>query len=196
MLYTLNLYFFYFYGIIQLDINVRCDKMHKVKCRVCGQFFDADAEEYIMPSKNFYYHIKCYNDWRNIDFSEDDEWIDRIYDFIAHDLKKSYDYHKCETQRKKFLKDNKFTNKGMYFALKYFYEIKNNDWEKGYKGIGIIPYIYNESTNFWINQEIENNGIIKRIEENAKNRVRDEDLKIIFKEKNKLNNNKWDLSNI
>ena len=30
----------------------------------------------------------------------------------------------CEAQRKKFVTQNKFTNKGIYFALKYFMKLK------------------------------------------------------------------------
>ena len=37
------------------------------------------------------------------------------------------------------------TAKGMYFALKYFYEIKKGDVSKSENGIGIIPHIYEDS---------------------------------------------------
>ena len=150
---------------------------HMVMCRVCHERFDCEKEEFVMPSKNFYYHKKCYESWRASDLNnaEDEAWIDRIYDFIAHDLKQSYDWHKCEVQRERFTKQNGFTNKGIYFTLKYFYEIKGGDWKKGYEGIGIVPYIYKEATEYWVNRERRENGIMKAIEEQIKNRVRDDD---------------------
>jgi hypothetical protein len=71
----------------------------------------------------------------------------------------------CEAQRKKFLKENRFTNKGIYFTLKYFYEIKHNAWDKGNGGIGIVPYVYKEATEYWTDQEWKKRGFLKAIEE-------------------------------
>ena len=56
------------------------------------------------------------------------------------------------------------TNKGILFALKYFYEIKHGDWEKGHGGIGIIPFIYNDSCAYWAARERKSSGIIAEIE--------------------------------
>ena len=46
-------------------------KQHIVKCRICGQEFDTntltEGEDWIMPSKNWYYHVKCYTDWKVAD---------------------------------------------------------------------------------------------------------------------------------
>ena len=94
----------------------------------------------------------------------DEEYKAYIYDFISRDLKVSYNYHMCEAQREKFVKEGK-TNKGIFFALKYFYEVKHNDWEKGHGGLGIIPYIYNESCEYWVAQERKTNGIVRMIEQ-------------------------------
>ena len=138
-------------------------------CRTCKKYFDIDStpkDEWIMPSKGWYYHTKCYNDWKNNQNNvTDDDWVLHIYDFLARDLKVSYNYHMCEAQRKKFIKENKFTNKGIYFTLKYFYEIKHNSWDKGNGGLGIIPYVYKEATQYWTDQEWKKRGFMKAIEE-------------------------------
>ena len=65
--------------------------------------------------------------------------------------------------REKMLKENNFTNKGIYFALRYFYEIKHGDKEKSHGGIGIVPYIYGESAQYWIDREKKNKGTIENI---------------------------------
>ncbi len=135
-----------------------------VHCRVCGQEIDKKTDDWIMPSKNWYYHRKCYENWKDAQFTNDDEYVEMIYDYIAHDLKKSYDWWVCEAQRKKFIKDNKMTNKGILFALKYFYEIKHGDWEKGHGGIGIVPFIYKDSCAYWAARERKSEGIIAEIE--------------------------------
>lgn len=142
-------------------------KLAIVHCRVCGgdidRNIDPDGKEWIMASRNYFYHRKCYEDWKHATPATDEEYIDYIYDFIGRDLKASYDYFLCEAQRKKFLKEN-MTNKGVFFALKYFYDIKNNDWDKGHGGIGIVPFVYTDSCNYWVNREKRSAGTVAEIE--------------------------------
>lgn len=140
---------------------------HMVKCRYCGQKFDAGAEEFENPSKNFYYHKECYKAFRNSKNEKDADWVDLIYDLIAHDLKKSYDFFLCEAQRKRMIAEGR-TNKGIYFALRYFYLVKNGEWDKGHGGIGIVDYIYNDSAAYWSSIEARRQGILEGIEKQAK----------------------------
>lgn len=146
-------------------------KQHMVSCRVCKGKFDAQEEEkdivWVMPSRNFYYHKKCYDDWKtqtdvNIK-KKDDVYIDYIYDYLAHDLKIKYDYFVCEAQREKFLKKG-YTNKGIFFTLKYFYEIQKGDTEKSNGGLGIVPYVYNDSITYWSNMVKKQANILEEIE--------------------------------
>ncbi len=142
---------------------------HLVTCRVCKEKFDAKPEEkgsfWVMPSKNFYYHTKCYEEFKGKATlnAEDADWVDLIYDYLARDLKVAYNYQMCEAQRKSYLKKNKLTNKGIFFALKYFYEVKHGDWARSGGGIGIVPFIYEDSCNYWITKESREHGIIERI---------------------------------
>lgn len=134
------------------------------KCRLCNIEIDKKADDWIMPSKNWYYHKSCYDKWKKVQPEDDEKYVDLIYDFIAHDLKKSYDWWVCENQRKRFIKEQKMTNKGILFALKYFYEIKHGDWEKGHGGIGIVPFIYKDSCSYWAARERRSEGTIAEIE--------------------------------
>ena len=133
------------------------------ECRICKQKIDKEKDDWIMPSKNYYYHKKCYEDWKHSEPLKDEQWRPFIYDFISRDLKVPYNYHMCESQREKLLKEGK-TNKGIFFSLKYFYEVKHGDWEKGHGGLGIVPYIYNEACAYWVAQENKQAGIIQGIE--------------------------------
>ena len=135
------------------------------ECRLCKEKIDKNADDWIMPSKNWYYHRECYNNWKKAEVVNDEDYVDLIYDYIARELKVSYDWWVCEAQRKKFIKDNRMTNKGILFALKYFYEVKHGDWEKGHGGIGIIPFIYSDSCAYWAAQERKTKGIIAQIEQ-------------------------------
>jgi hypothetical protein len=56
------------------------------------------------------------------------------------------------------------TNKGILFALKYFYEVKHGDWGKGHGGIGIVPFIYNDACAYWAARERQSAGTIAEIE--------------------------------
>ena len=87
-----------------------------------------------------YYHKKCYDNWKKASPENDEDYKDLIYDFIARDLKVTYDYWVCEAQRKKFLKE-KMTNKGILFALKYFYEVKHGDWKDTAALVLFLSYI-------------------------------------------------------
>ena len=133
------------------------------ECRVCKRQINKKEDDWIMPSKNYYYHKKCYENWKKVEPASDEEYKDLIYDFIKRDLKKDYDFWVCEAQREKFLKQ-KMTNKGILFALKYFYEVKHGDWEKGHGGIGIVPFIYNDACAYWAARERQAEGTIAEIE--------------------------------
>ena len=163
------------------------------KCRLCNIEIDKTKDDWVMPSKNYYYHRKCYNEWKKAQLKNDEEYIDMIYDFIARDLKVSYDWWVCEAQRKKFIKENKMTNKGILFALKYFYEVKKGDWEKGHGGIGIVPFIYKDSCAYWAARERHSEGTIAEIERQMHEAT--ERVKVKVKKQNtKKNKYKTDFS--
>ena len=76
-----------------------------------------------------------------------------------------------EAQINKFVKENKCTIKGIFFTLKYFYQIKGNPWEKGHGGIGIVPYVFEDAKAYWIAQEQKKRGFLKQLETEAKERT-------------------------
>ena len=163
------------------------------ECRICKVQIDKTKEkegiDWFMPSKNYYYHISCYNTWKAAP-ATDDDWISMIYDFLAHDLKVSYNSHMCEAQIKKFWKENKINPKGVYFTLKYFYEIKNNSWDKSHGGLGIIPYVFTDAKSYWIEQERKKRGFMKELEEQAREK---QIIHIVRKERKR---ERYDLDNI
>lgn len=164
---------------------------HIVTCRVCKEKFNADPEqegvEWVMPSRNWYYHKVCYTEWlsavdTDTDMS-DDEWAKYIYDYLKHDVHLDYNYHLIEAQRKAMLKDheNKMTSKGIYFALRYFYDIQHGDKEKSRGGIGIVPYVYKDAAQYWIGREKRNRGIIQQIMMQMKNNLGNPDNRVVVK---------------
>lgn len=164
-------------------------KLPLVECRLCKAKIDRNLEQegvdWIMPSRGWYYHKKCYTDWKNSIPATDEEYVRFIYDFLSHDLKVKYDFHMIEAQRKGYIKDKKMTNKGIFFSLKYFYEIKNGDWSKSHGGIGIIPYIYNEACGYWVAKNRESENICSKIERQYRQMAEREQVVVHRKKKKK-----------
>lgn len=53
-------------------------------------------------------------------------------------------------QLKTFRNDYEYTDFGMYYALRYFYEVLDSKLpESDEVGLGIIPYVYNEAKNHY-----------------------------------------------
>ena len=163
------------------------------ECRICHMPIDKVRQkenvDWIMPSRNYYFHKVCYETWKAQPATEDD-WVKMIYDFLARDIKVSYDYHKCKAQIEKFWKENKINPKGIYFTLKYFYEIKGNSWEKGHGGLGIVPYVFADAKAYWIEQERKKRGFMAAVEQQARERSI---VKITRKEKSR---DKYNLDDI
>jgi hypothetical protein len=146
---------------------------HIVKCRVCGQQFDTNdpTVQWVMPSKNFYYHSQCYEDYakkktaicNDIHADVDNTlWFDALYDYLKKDLKVNLNMMKMKSQWENFLKKG-YTAKGIFFCMKYFYDVLHNDPNKS-DGIGIISFIYQEGCQYWVDREQHDAGICARIE--------------------------------
>ena len=56
------------------------------------------------------------------------------------------------------------TAKGIYFTLRYFYEIEKGDASKSENGIGIVPHVYERGTCYWGERNMRDKGICARIE--------------------------------
>lgn len=147
---------------------------HEVQCRFCKEKMDIsrlkEGDEWVMPVNKFYYHTKCYDEYTRkkseatIHSNGDTEfWLDAAWCFMKYDLKYIPNYQIFAKQWGSFEKQG-FTSKGIYFAIRYFYLIKHGDVEKSNGGIGIVPYIYNDSANYWIEQEQKASGILALIE--------------------------------
>ena len=51
------------------------------ECRICHVPIDKENDDWVMPSKNWYYHRQCYEDWKKSEPLKDEEWRPFIYDF-------------------------------------------------------------------------------------------------------------------
>ena len=145
-----------------------------VQCRICKERFNRldpnllEGVDFVKPSNRVYYHKKCYDEYQqsrlDVHASMGDEaWFDAVWEYLRKDLRYSFNYVKVRKQWEGFVK-NKMTAKGIYFALKYHYEVKKGDVTKSENGIGIIPHIYEDSRNYWQERERREVGIVAAIE--------------------------------
>lgn len=116
----------------------------EVKCYYCGEKFFLEDGPWRMARINRYAHESCFLKNR----TEDDKYIDLIYDVLRRN-QVQYVFFKCEKQRIKFVKEG-YTNKGIAFSLQYFYEVQKGEKGKANGGIGIVPYVYEQATRYYI----------------------------------------------
>lgn len=177
-----------------------------VHCRICKAAIDRDNQtDWVEPTPKWFYHTTCYEDFARKkgrilegDLSaevEDDIWKSALYDYLRRDLKMTVNYNKFNSQWNNFLKKN-MTAKGIYFALRYFYEIAKGDPSKSENGIGIVPHIYNEGTEYWGNRNQRDKGICARIEEQIRQSEAAKVVVIHRKKQPKQNKREIDLASI
>lgn len=140
-----------------------------VTCRKCKKPFEIKVEDenihWVLRSQNYYYHRECWDEFTNIRREKDsEEWIDLTYYLITHLIKGDYNYFQIERQMQTLIASGK-TPKGIFYALYWHYIIKDyNKWEGKY-GIGIVPYIYDNSASYWYERESKRAGLMAQIEE-------------------------------
>ena len=153
---------------------------HIVKCRLCKEQFDTDKiprADWTLVGKLSYYHTSCYNGWvkgkQSIksDVTDADFWRESMIDYLYRDIKMNMDFSKIDNQWKNFTKpERKMTPKGIYFAVRYYYDVLKGDSSKAQGGIGIVPNIYNDSAQYWVDLENRRSGTLEAIIEQIKQR--------------------------
>lgn len=160
-----------------------------VHCRICKGPIDRDAQnDWIMPKDKWYYHTACHDDFakkkgaiKEGDLgieADDDLWKSAVYDYLKKDIKISLNFIKFQSQWDNFLKKG-MTAKGIYFTLRYFYEVEKGDPSKCENGIGIVPHIYERGTCYWGERNQRDKGICARIEAQIL-QAASKEVKVIF----------------
>lgn len=179
---------------------------HVVKCRLCKEQFDTDKiprENWTLIGKLSYYHTTCYNEWVKgkqsvkSNVTDADFWKESLIDYLYRDIKMTIDFVKLDSQWRAFTKpERKMTPKGIYFAIRYYYDVLKGDVKKAQGGIGIVPNIYNDSAQYWVDLENRKSGTLEAIVEQI--RQREARPVQIIKKTNKpaKPKEKWSLDNI
>lgn len=137
---------------------------HLVKCPFCGQVFDASVEPFIKIGRR-YAHPECYEKSQeqakakaqaefNIKKKEKtQEEIDKekLEKYVMQLFDESYVNPRVRKQINTYVNEYNYTYSGILKALIYFFEIKHGSKEKARGSLGIVPYIYQDSYNYYYN---------------------------------------------
>jgi hypothetical protein len=167
-------------------------KKHIVMCRVCREKFDTVGKElgvdYVMPSRNYFYHKECYDSWKKKSGGKsnnsDKQWEEYIYDYLKRDLKMEYEYFKVKKQLEKFRKKG-MTYKGIFLTLKFFYDVEKGDMSKAHGGIGIVEYVYERACAYWVQKERETKGVCESIRAQMQEAKESQEKRISYRAKTK-----------
>ena len=152
--------------------------------------------DWVNPSVNWFYHADCYKLKKEEelrkqnktlhDSMEEPQWKESVYYFLKNDLKIVVDYERFSREWSRLINKGR-TPKGIYFALKYFYEIKKHSTDKSNGSIGIVDYIYEESYKYWKERDSRVEGLISRIEAQAQKMLNSKSIEIKVRPRNKKN---------
>lgn len=136
-------------------------------CRFCKKPFIAKEEDmgntWFLRSQGYAYHIDCWNKLRNIHMEKNsDEWFDLIFDLIVRDLHSTYNFFLIKRQCEKMLESGK-TMKGIYFTCYWYFVVQGKEYQPKF-GIGIIPYVYDQSIQYWSIQQEKEKDLLVEIE--------------------------------
>lgn len=162
----------------------------KVKCPICGTFNDKELT--VCHNKKYYCQV-CYEEYQR----EAQDYKD-LMKYICENL---YEIEAPTPLMLKQIKEYKekfnYTYRGMKSTLHYFYEIQEGNDVENSIGVGIIPFVYDEAKQFYIDkkavkdsvigcdlEQIENNKrVINKIQSTNPNENKYKDMVLIDIEK-------------
>lgn len=153
-----------------------------MKCPYCGGLVERDKG--VSPSaddvgmfRNRLYHPQCYTKAKeepkekwpvNVEKAQTEEGafnlaLQGIIDYYNRELKISPDVGRIISQLKNFKRLASY--KEILLALRYGYEIKHIDKTKSNGGIGIVPYILEDSQHYFERHQLEKVEFARKVEE-------------------------------
>lgn len=122
---------------------------HMVKCLYCGEMFDINSEPYIKPRSNRYAHVACEktSEGNNQQKTQEEKDFEQLSSYIVQLF--GNPAPRVWKQVQEYKKVYGYTYSGMYKTLVWWFEINHGDLEKAHGGVGIIPYVYNEASQYY-----------------------------------------------
>ena len=118
---------------------------HMVKCFYCGKMLDANNEPYTKPRANRYAHTECHQR-ANENKTQEEKDYEQLVEYIKHLF--GNPNPRVWKQIKEY-KELGYTYSGMYKTLVWWFDLKHGDIEKANGGIGIIPFVYDQASQYY-----------------------------------------------
>lgn len=135
---------------------------HMVICSVCREKFDRDKVQAVKSGARRYAHHTCMPDGELVPLPQVDAELVKLIEYTQQLLGKEYNAARVKKQIKDFKDEYGYSYSGMLKSLVYFYEVKGNSKDKANGGIGIVPYIYNDAYNYYLNLFLANQQNINK----------------------------------
>lgn len=123
---------------------------HYVICKYCSQKFNRDIEPFVRVGERRYAHKACAEKYES-SLSKDE----RDYEALETYIKKLFNTDVISARIRKQIRDfreqYKYTFSGMLKTLYWWYEIQGHTTELAQKGIGIIPFVYEDACKYYYN---------------------------------------------
>ena len=134
---------------------------HPVKCAVCGETFDRDKIQAVKYNGRRYAHQTCFpqGELVPLPIKEIDADLEKLFAYTKQLLGEEYNHARVKKQIKDFKEEYGYSYSGMLKSLVYFYEVKGNSKDKANGGIGIVPFIYRDAYNYYLNLFLAQNRI-------------------------------------
>lgn len=113
-------------------------KKPQVKCLYCSKSFYREDCDWEQIGRR-YAHKECYEEHIRLNGEEE-----KIFNKCKELFGGYYNKARIQKQLKKFYDDG-LTKEGIYNAIEYWFDIKNEDVSKANNGIGIVPFVYDEA---------------------------------------------------
>lgn len=137
---------------------------HLVKCVYCKRQFNRDKWPYVQVSTQRYAHKECSIRQDELLSKEEKDKIE-LEKYILKLLNEDYISPRVRKQLNQYVNEYHYTYSGIHKSLYYFYEIQKNPVEKANGSIGIVPYIYKASYDYyyslWLAQQNNKDKVVQ-----------------------------------
>lgn len=116
---------------------------HLVKCKICHQQFDANAEPFVYEGRR-YSHKKCVDN-----LPQEKKDYEMLLNYIKELFNTSIISVKIKKQIEDFKTEYNYTYSGIFKTLYWWFEIQQQPIDKAHNGIGIVPYVYQDAYNYY-----------------------------------------------
>lgn len=121
---------------------------HIVTCVYCKEKFDRDKLPTVQISARRYAHADCAKKHEE-EKSQEEKDLETLEKYIMELLDEPYVNARVRKQIKEYRTQYNYSYSGMLKTLIWFYEIKGNSTEKANGGIGIIPFVYKNASEYY-----------------------------------------------